>query len=101
MYGPEIDDEDDVVTFLSVSTPRSRLGSEQLFEDIECIIQSSKQPPVGTTRPPLYPQGGFPRGTSSPAVMSQPSSAVPRKRSLKRLVNKPIKLVAASAVVQA
>ena len=75
------DDDDDALTFITVSTPRSRLGSELLFEDLESIMQGSHLPPVGTTKPPLYP--------CKSAVGPDEKCA---KRTFKRLVNKPISL---------
>jgi hypothetical protein len=75
------EDDDDTLTFITVSTPRSRLGSELLFEDLESILQGSHLPPVGTTKPPLYP--------CKSAVGPEEKCA---KRTFKRLVNKPISL---------
>jgi hypothetical protein len=87
-------EEWDTLTLLTVSTPRSRLGSEQLFEDFEQL--SSTLPPVGTTRPPLYPLArvvplGFHSVKSSGVSNSKSSNESRPKRMFKRLVNKPIR----------
>lgn len=92
-------EDDDALSILSVSTPRSRLGSEHLFDDFESVIQSSSLPPVGTTRPPLYPRPhpfevwGH---ADADVVMSNEEVQQSPKRTFKRLVNKPIKPTAAS-----
>ena len=79
-----------MLSMLSVSTPRSRLGSEILFEDMESIIQSSKVPPVGTTRPPLYPKVASRCAPRNREVSDKAQNSCP-KRAVKRLVNKPMK----------
>ena len=65
-------------------SPRSRLGSETFLEDIEVIMQSTNPPPVGTTKPPLYP-------THAKLVSDKVGVEVKesRKRLFERLVNKP------------
>lgn len=112
MYSGVLDDIDDALTCLSVSTPRSRLGSEFLFEDIEAIIRSSDHPPVGTTLPPLYPNGWNPEHTLSYSANPNQSGILNqkcgeplrpgniRKQGLKRLVNKPIRVLGDSGMVQ-
>jgi hypothetical protein len=78
---------------MTISTPRSRLGSENLFEELEGIIQSL--PPVGTTKPPLYPRYiPVSSHTTAPKVGGRSGATVKvenSKRSFRRLVNKPIK----------
>ena len=92
--GARDSDEEDALSLLSVSTPRSRLGSEHLFDDFELVIQTSGLPPVGTTRPPLYPTKHVfdaRRGSCRTGAGREESGYQSPKRSFKRLVNKPIK----------
>ncbi len=76
------DEEDDTLSILTMSSPRSRAASEVIFADIESLISRSERPPVGTTRPPVYPR----QVVNECAVIK-----VRRSQRIKtRVVNKPL-----------
>ena len=74
--------EDDTLSILTASSPRSRSASEVIFADFETLISLSERPPVGTTKPPVYPR---PYDSQTPANQTRRLN-----RSRMRLVNRPL-----------
>ncbi len=80
----EADYEDDCLSILTMSSPRSRTTSDVIFADFESVMARSGRPPVGTTRPPLYPSF---HGSRYP----EKRAGIHLSRSRSRVVNKPIR----------
>jgi hypothetical protein len=76
--------DDDSLSILTMSSPRSRTTSDVIFADFETVMTLSGRPPVGTTRPPLYP-------IHSDSRCHEKRAGIRLSRQRSRLVNKPIR----------